>query len=153
VTAASDALPRDELESSLSALRVPAVDVAVAPSEAEVLWDKAVRLAVLAAATTAAGAPVGVIRSDPVWRTRTRTALAEACAAAGAVGIVIDPEAHWAFVESLEPELTTSAARDAAAGRPTELDAITGSVIRAARRAGVPVPELERLAADAGWRG
>ena len=41
--------------------------------------------------------------------------------------------------------LSTSAARDVAAGRPTELDAITGAVVRAARRLGVPTPTLDDL--------
>ena len=40
-------------------------------------------------------------------------------------------------------------ARDAVAGRPTELDAITGSVVRAGRRLGVPTPALDGLLAEA----
>ena len=44
--------------------------------------------------------------------------------------------------------VTTSAARDAAAGRPTELDAIVGGVIRAGERVGVQTPTLERLLDD-----
>ena len=46
-------------------------------------------------------------------------------------------------------DLTTSVARDAAAGRTTELDAITGSVVRAGRRLEVATPALDALLADA----
>jgi 2-dehydropantoate 2-reductase len=44
--------------------------------------------------------------------------------------------------------LTTSAARDVAAGRPSELDALAGAVVRAGARAGVPTPSLEGLLAE-----
>ena len=49
-------------------------------------------------------------------------------------------------------DLTTSTARDAAAGRPTELDAIAGAVVRAANRLQVPVASLESLLAEARTR-
>jgi 2-dehydropantoate 2-reductase len=48
--------------------------------------------------------------------------------------------------------LGTSMQRDIAAGRPTELDAIPGSVLRAAARHGLRCPTIERLAADAARR-
>ena len=47
---------------------------------------------------------------------------------------------------------TTSAARDAAAGRRTELDAIAGSVVRAGVRLGVPTPVLAELLEEASCR-
>ena len=64
-------------------------------------------------------------------------------------GLSIDPATEWRTIEALPYELTTSAARDVAAGRPSELDAITGSVVRAASRHGVPTPALAGLLADA----
>ncbi len=69
---------------------------------------------------------------------------------AAADGAVVDAEQEWAIIESLPDTFTTSAARDAAAGRPTELDAITGAVLRAAGRLGLGTPVLQGLAADAG---
>ena len=41
------------------------------------------------------------------------------------------PSAQWAIIEAMDHDLTTSTARDVAAGRPSELDAISGSVVRA----------------------
>ncbi len=41
--------------------------------------------------------------------------------------------------------MTTSTARDIEAGRQSELDAITGSVVRAGERLGVPCPVLTEL--------
>ncbi len=44
--------------------------------------------------------------------------------------------------------LTTSTARDVAAGRPSELDALTGAAVRAGERLGVPTPALAVLLAE-----
>ncbi len=68
---------------------------------------------------------------------------------AAADGVGLDAAAQWAIIEAMPDDLTTSAARDAASGRPTELDAITGSVVRAGHRLGVGTPELDALLAEA----
>jgi ketopantoate reductase len=49
-------------------------------------------------------------------------------------------------------ESTTSAARDVAAGRRSELDAIVGAVLRVAERHGIGCPALEEMAEMAGLR-
>jgi ketopantoate reductase len=59
-------------------------------------------------------------------------------------------DAQLEIVDQIADETTTSAARDVAAGRRSELDAIVGSVLRAARRLDVPTPTLVDLAARAG---
>jgi 2-dehydropantoate 2-reductase len=145
VRVASDTISGDELERAVAGLRVPGLSVELGVSEAEVLWEKAARLAVLAAATTAARAPLGELRRDARTARTLRAAIAEACAIAAAEGVSLDPGHQWALVESLPYDFTTSTARDAEAGRPSELDAITGSVVRAARRRGVAAPTLETL--------
>jgi 2-dehydropantoate 2-reductase len=120
-------------------------DVARGASERAVLWDKLARLAPLAAATALTQRPVGDLRDDPEWRRQLEGGIAEACAVAAAEGVDLDPAAQWQVVEALPADLTTSAARDVAAGRPSELDAITGAVVRAGLGAGVPTPTLDRL--------
>jgi len=152
VRAASRGLASAELAERLSSLAVPGIDVAVGDSEGEVLWDKAARIAVLAAATVASGRPVGPLRDDPTWRPRLEEALAEACAVAAADGVALDAAVEWVIIRAMPDDLTTSAARDAAAGRPTELDAITGSVVRAGMKAGVPTPALAGLLEEAACR-
>ena len=149
ITAASGEVDRTTLAATLEPLRVPGIDVVVADDERSVLWEKAARLAVLAAASVASGKPVGELRSDPAWLPRVRAALGEACAVAQQDGVELDPATQWSIVEGLPEGLLPSAARDAAVGRPTELDAITGSVVRVARRLGVWTPMLDGLLADA----
>jgi 2-dehydropantoate 2-reductase len=149
IATASDELDRAALDRALGPLHVPGLRVVVGDDEQAVLWEKAARLAVLAAATVASGLPIGPLVEDETERERLRAALDEACAVAAASGVDVDPAGQWAIIESLPFDLTTSAARDAAAGRPTELDAIAGSVVRAGRRLGVPVATLAGLLEDA----
>ena len=152
ITAASRDLDRDRLAAALAPLRVPGIDVVSLDDEREVLWEKVARLAVLAGATVAAGRTVGWLRDDPFWRERMRAGLEESVTAAAADGVSLSVEQQWGMIEAMPPELTTSAARDAAAGRPTELDAITGSVVRAASRLGVDAPVLSVLHEEARCR-
>ena len=140
------------LDAALEPLRVPGIDVVLGDDERAVLWEKAARLAVLAAATVASGLAVGPLRADETWRPRLVEALGEACAVAAADGVRLDAAAQWAIIEAMPDDLTTSAARDAASGGPTELDAITGSVVRAGTRLGVPTPALASLLEEAGCR-
>jgi 2-dehydropantoate 2-reductase len=152
IRAASRDVDRETLAAALAPLAVPGVDIVVGDDEREVLWEKAVRLAVLAAATTASGLAVGALRADPAWGERMRAAVAEAAATAEADGVPMSAASQWAMIEAMQPELTTSAARDAAAGGPTELDAIVGSIVRAAARLGVATPALAALWEEARCR-
>jgi 2-dehydropantoate 2-reductase len=144
MTVASDAG-----EATAEILRRSGAEVRVDGSDAHVLWDKLARQAPVAAATTAAQLPIGELRSDPGWRARLQEAIRETCAIAAADGVALAPEEQWQIIESMPPRLTSSTARDVAAGRPSELDAITGGAVRAAHRVGVPAPVLEALFADA----
>jgi 2-dehydropantoate 2-reductase len=144
ITLASDA---DAATAKL--LRRSGADVRVGGSEAAVLWEKLARQAPVAAATTSTQRPIGELRSDALWRGRLHEAIQETCAVAAADGIELSPEAQWKIIESMPPNLTSSTARDVAAGRPSELDAITGAAVRAAHRLDVSAPTLEGLLAEA----
>jgi 2-dehydropantoate 2-reductase len=118
-------------------------------SEAEVLWAKLARQAPVAAATALTQQPIGELRSDSEWRRRLEESVDETCAVAAREGVSLSPEAQWEIIDAMPPRLTSSTARDVAAGRVSELDAITGAAVRAGRRLGVPTPTLERLFAEA----
>jgi 2-dehydropantoate 2-reductase len=119
------------------------VEVRLGGTEQDVLWEKLARQAPLALLTAATGRTVGELRGDP----RLHAAVAEACAVAAADGASTTLAGQWRIVESLPATLTTSTARDVAAGRPSELDAIAGAVVRAGRRLGVATPVLDELVA------
>ena len=59
-----------------------------------------------------------------------------------AEGIV---EKTMGLIDSLDPNATTSLQRDIAAGKPSELEAWNGAVVRLGREKGVPTPLHEFL--------
>ena len=133
------------LEQALRPLSDAGVEVRLGGSEAEVIWEKAARLAVLAPVTALTQRPVGDLRADAEWRALMTEALIESCAVATAARAPMHPDAQWSIIDSMPPTLSTSAARDVAVGNANEIDAITGGVVREGARLGVPCPVLAEL--------
>jgi 2-dehydropantoate 2-reductase len=152
VTIASERLSSSEVERAADMLRRARIDVRVGQNEKRVLWHKLARIAPLAAATAVTGRTVGELRDDPVWRPKLELAIAEACAIADADGVSLRPSSQWTIIDDMADETKPSAARDVAAGRRSELDAILGAVLRVAERLDVPCPTLTELAVTAGLR-
>ena len=130
-------------------LREAGLEVRAGESERAVLWEKTARLAPLASATAITQQTLGELRSDDAWRSTLEAAVSEACLVAAADGVILNEAAQWEILETMPAGVTTSTARDAAAGRPTELDAILGAVVRAAKRLDVSAPTLAGLLAEA----
>jgi 2-dehydropantoate 2-reductase len=131
------------LEQALSAAGVPA---RVLSSEAQVMWSKLVRLNALACTTSAHDKLLGEIRATPRLRSELEGAIEEACAVGRAEGAAdVDPATAMAELDRAHDTLGSSMQRDIAAGREPELDAIPGSVLRAAARHGIACPTIERL--------
>jgi 2-dehydropantoate 2-reductase len=141
MTAASDA--------PAELLRASGVEVRVNGTAKEVLWEKLARQAATAAATSIAQRPIGELRDDPEWRARLRGGIEEACQVAAADGVTLSADAEWEIIEAMPPLLTSSTARDIAAGVPSELDAITGAAVRAGRRLSVETPVLTEMFEEA----
>jgi 2-dehydropantoate 2-reductase len=122
------------------------IDCAEATDEATVLWRKMAFLAPVALTTSALGAPLGAVRADPPWGERLDSCREEVIAAARAEGAGIDAAVLRALHHHRAPDdLQSSMQKDLAAGRPVELDAIGGSVVRTAQRHGQLVPVTEEL--------
>jgi 2-dehydropantoate 2-reductase len=127
-------------------LRTAGFEVRIREDETALLWDKVAFLAPLALLTTHAGAAVGHVRD------RRRADLAavvdEVAAVATAYGTPIDVAGVLAMFDQVPAALKSSMLRDLEAGRPMELDAIGGAVLRAARAARVNTPVTARLVAE-----
>ena len=133
------------LEQALTDAGVP---VRVLESEAQAMWSKLVRLNALACTTSAFDKLLGEIRSTPQLRAALVGAIEEGCAVGRAEGADdVDPATAIGELELAHDTLGSSMQRDIAAGRPPELDAIPGSVLRAAARHGIQCPTIERLVA------
>jgi 2-dehydropantoate 2-reductase len=116
------------------------------------MWGKLVRLCALALTTTAYDSPLGPIRTTPELRTDLEACIHEAVAVAAAGGAESDAAATIAELDDAHAELDSSMHRDVVAGREPELDAIAGSVLRAAARHDLACPTIERLAAQVAER-
>jgi len=85
----------------------------------------------------------GELRGHPETRRTLQAAMAEIDRLARASGVELPADvvaATLAFVDQQPTGGTTSLQRDIAAGRPSELDAWTGSVVRLGRETGIPTP-------------
>jgi 2-dehydropantoate 2-reductase len=143
--AADDPALRPALDRLARTMIDAEIPTEIGPSEAQILWSKLVRLNALACTTSAADEPIGFIRSDPAWRAALEGCIFEAAAVAKADGAEIDPSQRLAELDDAHAELGSSMWRDIAAGREPELDAIPGSVLRAAARHDLACPTIERL--------
>jgi 2-dehydropantoate 2-reductase len=135
-------VPMERLAGVLSGAGVPA---RVGESEPQVMWSKLVRLNALACTTSAYDCLLGEIRSKPALRRDLLGAIEEGCSVAQAEGASIVGDEPLGELTAAHATLGSSMQRDIAAGRPPELDAIPGSVLRAAARHGVECPTIERL--------
>jgi 2-dehydropantoate 2-reductase len=124
-------------------LRAAGLDVRLRADELAMLWDKLALLEPLALLTTHEDANVGVIRTKR--RDDAMALIAEVAAVARTDGVKLDWDAVMKMMDSVPPTMESSMQRDQAAGRPLELDALGGAVVRRAARAGVPVPVTIRL--------
>ena len=113
------------------------------------MWSKLVRLNALACTTSAYDKLLGEIRSTPELRADLVGAIEEACRRRARRGRPTwTPASAIDELERAHDTLGSSMQRDIAAGRTPELDAIPGSVLRAAARHGLRCPTIERLVDD-----
>jgi 2-dehydropantoate 2-reductase len=132
------------LAAQLEAAGIPA---RVCESEPQVMWSKLVRLNALACTTSAFDTLLGEIRETPRLREALVGAIEEGCAVANAEGASIDASDPLGELSDAHATLGSSMQRDIAAGRPPELDAIPGAVLRAAARHGLECPTIAALLA------
>jgi 2-dehydropantoate 2-reductase len=146
VELAAGKAPRDRVEELAARLAETGLDVTVRDDEARALWTKLAVLAPIALVTTWTAAPFGEARVR--HRDEAVRVAREVVRAARADGVELDEEATVARIDTIPGGMRSSMQKDAAAGRPIELDAIGGAILRAADRAGTGAPVTARLVAD-----
>lgn len=136
---------RPSMERLVNALSDAGIPARVGESESQVMWSKLVRLNALACTTSAYDKLLGEIRSTPALRADLVASIEEGCAVARAEGASIPADDPLGELTAAHATLGSSMQRDIAAGRLPELDAIPGSVLRAAARHGIACPTTEQL--------
>ncbi|MFI5282299.1 MAG: ketopantoate reductase family protein [Candidatus Dormibacterales bacterium] len=143
VELAPSAASRERIERLGAALAATGLDVRLRDDESAMLWDKFAMLGPLALLTTHERANVGVVRTRR--REDAVAVIAEVAAVAKAEGAAIDPAKIVKMLDSIPETMETSMQKDQAHGRPLELDALGGALIRRAAAAHVAVPVTSRL--------
>jgi 2-dehydropantoate 2-reductase len=106
-------------------------------------WRKFLPVAGLSALSCLSRQPIGPVRDEPRLRTLYRQAMAEAAALARAKGVALEDdivERMLALAERYKYDARVSMLEDLEAGRPLELEWLSGYVSREAARLGVPTP-------------
>jgi len=118
------------------------VDAEVPDDIRVALWEKFLLVVPFGGIGAVSRAPIGVLRTPPT-RELLERGMREIEAIARARGVALPDDAVARAFEMLDeanPSGTSSLQRDVAAGKPSELDAWTGAVVRLGARAGVPTP-------------
>jgi 2-dehydropantoate 2-reductase len=107
------------------------------------VWEKFIFLAPIAGLTAAARLPIGPAWAQPAFRHAYDLAMAEieAIARHDAIPVAADVrEQKMKYLDAVPGTMRTSLMVDLSSGRPLELDALIGTVIRRGRSAGIATP-------------
>ncbi len=138
---------RARAEALCEELRGAGLSCEVHEDEITMLWSKLCFLAPFALSTTASGGPLGVVREDPEWCALLERCVNEACAVAVAQGAKVAPKPILTALEGLPGGFRSSMQKDVAAGRPPEVDAIAGPILRGGSQHGIDVSATRALVA------
>lgn len=138
-----DGRPSERVERLRQAFEQAGVKVEVPADIQAAMWEKFMFISALSGLGGVTRAPAGVLRSLPPTRQLLVAALQEVQAVAEAHGINLPgdtAERTLAVIDGLPAGVTASMQRDIVEGRPSELEAQNGAVVRLGRAAGVPTP-------------
>jgi 2-dehydropantoate 2-reductase len=119
------------------------VNAEVPPDIHRSMWTKFLFIATLSGIGALTRVPIGVWRADEEIRALADRSLREVLRLATARGIDLGEDAlerTWQRYDGLAPDSTSSMQRDIMEGKPSELEAQLGAVVRLARESGVEVP-------------
>ncbi|MEU4462318.1 2-dehydropantoate 2-reductase [Streptomyces sp. NPDC024017] len=139
-------VPRPRLDALAEAFAAAGPATRVLEDETAALWAKMSFLAPFALLTTRYGLPLGDVRTQ--HRDELTALVEETAAISQACGGPADPAQALARYDAFPPSMKSSMQRDAEAGRPLELEAIGGALLRAAERHGVPAPVAARVVGE-----
>jgi 2-dehydropantoate 2-reductase len=127
---------------------VPGLDAAISPDIDADLWRKFLMLAPFTAVACTARVAVGPALSDPALLAELKAAMAEVVAVARARGVAMPDDyeaATLAQMGQFPANAKPSMLEDLEAGRPLELEYLSGAVMRFGKAAGVPTPIHEKV--------
>ena len=140
--------PSPRAETLLRMFQEAGINAAVAMDTRKELWTKLVFLASFAGLTSLTRATAGEVRAAKETRELLVRAMEEVAAVGRAQGIALEDDLvsrSMALVDSFPSGFMSSMQRDVEAGRPLELEALSGTVWRLGQEAEVATPVHEFL--------
>lgn len=141
-------IAQEQLHDIAQLLTRVGIETVILANEANVIWEKLVRLNAITLVIAASGESIGFVRADPEWRKKLEKIVREGTAVAHVQGAFIDPDEVMKQIDLLPKTLRTSLSRDIMAGNKSELDAIAGSIVRAGARYNILCPTIKRFIQD-----
>ena len=133
----------DRVRALAGAFRDAGIETGTSADVRSALWLKLLMVSSWAGLGALARSPIGVMRSLPQTRALIEQSMDEGMAVGRARGHRVPGDFKatlWSFYESLPADATASMQRDVMQGRPSELDAWNGAVVRFGAEAGVDTP-------------
>lgn len=125
------------------AFEAAGVHAFIAPDVKAAIWEKFMLICTWSGIGSITRVPIGHWRDSPGMRDIAEASLREIAAVAQAHGVEVPGEAirtTLGLVDKVAPGGTASMQRDVMAGRPSELEAQNGAVVRLGAERGVPTP-------------
>lgn len=119
------------------------IDVKLTDDIRKAMWTKFIFITAYSGVGSVTRLPAAGLRACPETMAMLRAAVEEIEAVARAKGVALDSDVvakTMAFVDGLPDNATASMQRDVQDGRPFELEAMTGSLVRYGIEAHVPTP-------------
>jgi 2-dehydropantoate 2-reductase len=141
--AEADNRPSARVQAFHAACRAAGIDAEIMPEIVRALWLKFAMLAPMSGVTTLTQKSAGPLRANPDTRALIEAAVQEVIAVGQAAGGGLKPDdmaAMMKIVDNLPEKMISSMAHDRAAGKPLELNWLSGAVVRIGARHGVPTP-------------
>ena len=124
-------------------LRAADINSELADDVLKALWTKFIFIATLAGVTSTSRASMDPLLADPESRAMVLACLREIEAVGRAEGVSLDADVVdkiMAYMESTAKDLHASMHTDLELGRPLELEALNGTVVRLGREHSIPTP-------------
>jgi 2-dehydropantoate 2-reductase len=145
---AADTGAAQGLHDALAAAKVP---VHLSPDANTILWLKLAGIASVGTLTAYGRCTISQVLADPDLAKLMSDVCGEVDAVARAKGVSLPEgmcETILGYARAMPEEFNSSMARDLEAGRPLEIESITGAVVAAGERAGIPTPANRRILDD-----
>ena len=147
----ADGKPSPRTEAFLAACKAAGFDCVLSDDITRAVWMKFAMLASFSGMTTLTRGPIGPVRSNAQSRRLLEAAVREVVAVGAKLGKHVAPDdadRTIKLIDGMPAEMTASMTHDLLAGKPLELNGLSGAVARLGEAHGVPVP-THRFIADA----